>query len=46
MEKFVVNDLGINFDQVYLRTNTSYKPINIDGTWYSDYKSAASVETH
>ena len=38
------NDLGINFDQVYSRTNTSYKPINIDGTWYSDYKSASSVE--
>jgi 7-cyano-7-deazaguanine synthase len=37
-------NMGINFDQVYLRTNTSYKPINIDGTWYSDYKSAASVE--
>jgi len=38
------DDLGINFEQVYSRTNTSYKPINIDGTWYSDYKSASSVE--
>jgi len=37
-------DLGINFDEVYSRTNTSYKPININGTWYSDYKSASSVE--
>jgi len=37
-------DLGISFDQVYSRTNTSYKPINIDGVWYSDYKSASSVE--
>jgi 7-cyano-7-deazaguanine synthase len=37
-------DMGIPFDQVYSRTNTSYKPINIDGTWYSDYKSASSVE--
>ena len=45
--------LGLNFDEVYKRTNTSYKPILIkesfDGiasteTWYSDYKSAASVE--
>lgn len=43
--------LGINFDEVYKRTNTSYKPIFIkhtwsdfEGTWYSDYKSAASVE--
>jgi len=38
------NDLGLNFDQIYSRTNTSYKPININGTWYSDYKSASSVE--
>ena len=37
-------DLGINFDEVYSRINTSYKPLNIDGIWYSDYKSASSVE--
>ena len=36
--------LGLNFDEVYRNTNTSYKPININGTWYSDYKSASSVE--
>ena len=45
--------LGIDFDEVYKRTNTSYKPIFVKfkwadtivaGTWYSDYKSAASVE--
>jgi 7-cyano-7-deazaguanine synthase len=54
--------LGLDFDEVYKRTNTSYKPIFIPamthtdsitgeikaltpiGTWYSDYKSAASVE--
>jgi 7-cyano-7-deazaguanine synthase len=43
--------LGLDFDQVYKRTNTSYKPIFIrhswsdtQGKWYSDYKSAASVE--
>jgi 7-cyano-7-deazaguanine synthase len=45
--------LGIDFDEVYKRTNTSYKPIFIkfpwadiptNGTWYSDYKSASSVE--
>ena len=54
--------LGLNVDEVYKRTNTSYKPICIpkihsvavleDGTreilteniWYSDYKSASSVE--
>ena len=36
--------LGLQFNNVYERTNTSYKPINIDGVWYSDYKSASSVE--
>lgn len=36
--------LGIDFTEVYKNTNTSYKPINIDGEWYSDYKSASSVE--
>jgi len=46
--------LGLDFNEVYKRTNTSYKPILIYdqstrdgwslGTWYSDYKSAASVE--
>ena len=55
-------ELGLEFNEVYKRTNTSYKPICIpkihsvavleDGTreilteniWYSDYKSASSVE--
>jgi 7-cyano-7-deazaguanine synthase len=54
-------ELGLDFDEVYKRTNTSYKPIKIvesekrfEGTeneintyfevWYSDYKSASSVE--
>ena len=41
-------ELGLNFDEVYKRTMTSYKPIKIhsdsgDG-WYADYKSASSVE--
>ncbi len=36
--------LGIDFDQVYKRTNTSYKPILIEDDWYSDYKSSSSVE--
>jgi 7-cyano-7-deazaguanine synthase len=36
--------LDLDFDEVYKRTNTSYKPILIDGKWYSDYKSASSVE--
>jgi 7-cyano-7-deazaguanine synthase len=52
--------LGLDFNEVYSRTNTSYKPIWIPGPesksrveethrtkwgeWYSDYKSASSVE--
>ena len=43
--------LGLDFDEVYKRTNTSYKPIKhyyrpetYAFNWYSDYKSASSVE--
>jgi len=43
--------LSLDFDEVYKRTNTSYKPIKHyyrpetnAFNWYSDYKSAASVE--
>lgn len=52
--------LNLEFNEVYKRTNTSYKPIYIPrpestsrveeahriifGDWYSDYKSASSVE--
>ena len=43
--------LGLDFDEVYSRTNTSYKPIKVYSRpetnayeWYSDYKSASSVE--
>ena len=45
------NTLGLDFNEVYKRTNTSYKPIKhyyrpetYAFKWYSDYKSAASVE--
>jgi 7-cyano-7-deazaguanine synthase len=58
------NELGLDFDEVYKRTNTSYKPILLEVEsdtpgkkvmnvgmwnqgyykWYSDYKSASSVE--
>jgi 7-cyano-7-deazaguanine synthase len=53
------DQLGLDFNEVYKRTNTSYKPIYIEypmgytmedmrngpeGDWYSDYKSASSVE--
>jgi 7-cyano-7-deazaguanine synthase len=44
-------ELGLKFEEVYSRTNTSYKPIKIyhrpetnGWKWYSDYKSASSVE--
>jgi 7-cyano-7-deazaguanine synthase len=42
-------ELGLDFDEVYSRTNTSYKPIyycqgDEFGEWHSDYKSASSVE--
>ncbi len=54
--------LSLDFNEIYKRTNTSYKPIFIrevskqtiddkdyytpesNGKWYSDYKSASSVE--
>jgi 7-cyano-7-deazaguanine synthase len=44
--------LGLDFDEIYRRTNTSYKPIKLlvyDDLgqweeWFSDYKSASSVE--
>jgi 7-cyano-7-deazaguanine synthase len=49
--EILCDELGLNFDEVYSRTNTSYKPIliNMDGgmgydEWFSDYKSASSVE--
>ena len=37
----LVEQLGLNFDEVYKRTNTSYKPYPSGN---SDYKSASSVE--
>ena len=57
----ICEELQIDFDEVYKRTNTSYKPIfiyhteaekfralnvadDVLGKWYSDYKSASSVE--
>lgn len=44
--EILCEELGIEFDEVYSRTNTSYKPIFDEDTfeWYSDYKSASSVE--
>jgi 7-cyano-7-deazaguanine synthase len=55
----ICEELQIDFNEVYSRTNTSYKPIYIEypightmedmrngpeGDWFSDYKSASSVE--
>ena len=47
-------ELGLDFNEVYSRTNTSYKPIKMIyhdpvtfekfEEWFSDYKSASSVE--
>ena len=46
-------DLRLNFDEVYSRTNTSYKPMthiifdndgNPSSEWFSDYKSGSSTE--
>lgn len=36
--------LGLDFKEVYAKTMTSYKPLQIDGIWYSDYKSSSSIE--
>ena len=38
------SELMLNFNEVYSRTNTSYKPMQHNKVWYSDYKSASSVE--
>jgi 7-cyano-7-deazaguanine synthase len=46
-------ELDLNFNQIYKRTNTSYKPLQhtiethpgwTELVWFSDYKSASSVE--
>lgn len=54
--EMLCDELGLNFNEVYKRTNTSYKPIYhelayeegmdiVDASgWFSDYKSASSVE--
>jgi 7-cyano-7-deazaguanine synthase len=54
--EILCEELGLDFNEVYKRTNTSYKPLYHelayeDGTdvilvkeWFSDYKSASSVE--
>ena len=46
--EILCKELGIDFDEVYKRTMTSYKPTRIHGgegdEWYADYKSASSVE--
>jgi 7-cyano-7-deazaguanine synthase len=37
--------LGLDYKEIYKRTNTSYAPINVgNNTWVSDYKSGSSIE--
>ena len=46
------SELGVDFNEVYKHTNTSYKPLQhivehpgwTELKWFSDYKSASSVE--
>jgi 7-cyano-7-deazaguanine synthase len=39
------NLLGLDYKEIYSRTNTSYAPIHIgDKNWVSDYKSGSSIE--
>ena len=53
--EILCKELGLDFDEVYKRTNTSYKPLKFtivdpetfivkEEWWLSDYKSASSVE--
>ena len=55
--EMLCEELGLEFDEVYSRTMTSYKPIYLNlafvnnedeivdcSDWFSDYKSASSVE--
>ena len=55
--EMLCEELGLDFNEVYSRTNTSYKPIYLNlvsvndkdeifdcSDWFSDYKSASSVE--
>ena len=51
--EMLCDELGLDFDEVYSRTNTSYKPMThmvmdeearLIPVWFSDYKSASSVE--
>jgi 7-cyano-7-deazaguanine synthase len=55
--EILCDELGLDFNEVYKRTNTSYKPIYLNlafvnnedeivdcSDWFSDYKSASSVE--
>jgi len=38
------SNIVADFNKILERTNTSYKPLEYNGVWYSDYKSASSVE--
>jgi 7-cyano-7-deazaguanine synthase len=36
--------LGLDYREIYIRTNTSYSPIKIGNEWYSDIYSGSSIE--
>lgn len=38
------NLLGLDYRDIYIRTNTSYNPVIFDGDVYSDYKTGSSIE--
>lgn len=40
----ILEKFGIDYKEYYSKTLTSYKPIEIDGVVYSDFKSASSIE--
>jgi 7-cyano-7-deazaguanine synthase len=42
---FCCKELGLDYKEIYKRTNTSYVPIKLeDGSWISDYQSGSSIE--
>lgn len=37
-------ELGLEFDEIYKRTNTSYEPVRVGDVYYSDFESGSSIE--
>lgn len=36
--------LGLSYQDVYVFTNTSYCPVQVNGRWFSDFKTGSSIE--